>query len=68
METSVSLTDTINKILLFCGILAALLYLGMDLLAGKLINGYSFCAQSMVKIIPVHGNLAHRGGKAELPK
>ncbi len=37
----------LQKILLSCGILAPLLYLGTDLLAGKLLKGYSFSAQSM---------------------
>ena len=40
----------INVILLSCGILAPLLYLGSDLVAGKLINGYSFSAQSMSEL------------------
>jgi len=39
-----------QKILLTCGILSALLSLGMDLLAGKLIKGYSFSAQSMSEL------------------
>jgi hypothetical protein len=37
----------VHKILLSCGILASLLYLGTDLWAGKLLKGYSFSAQSM---------------------
>jgi hypothetical protein len=36
-----------HKVLLFCGILAALLYLAADLLAGKFLKGYSFSAHSM---------------------
>jgi hypothetical protein len=47
METSANLPNTIQKVLLSCGILAPLLYLGLDLLAGKLLKGYSFSAQSM---------------------
>ena len=39
-----------NKILLSCGLIAALLYLGTDLLAGRLIKGYSFSAQSMSEL------------------
>lgn len=35
------------KIFLSCGIIASLLYLGMDLLSGKLLKGYSFSAQSI---------------------
>jgi hypothetical protein len=40
----------VHKILLSCGILAPLLTLGMDLLAGKLLKGYSFSAQSMSEL------------------
>ena len=47
METSAGLPHMLQKILLSCGILAPLLYLGTDLLAGKLLKGYSFSAQSM---------------------
>lgn len=47
METSAALSNLPQKILLSCGILAALLYLGTDLLAGKLLKGYSFSAQSI---------------------
>lgn len=47
METSAALSNLLQKILLSCGILAALLYLGTDLLAGKLLKGYSFSAQSI---------------------
>ncbi len=47
MEPSVGLQGTLQKILLSCGILAPLLYLGTDLLTGKLLEGYSFFAQSM---------------------
>ena len=37
----------VNKMLLSFGILAPLVYLGMDLLAGKLLKGYNFSVQSM---------------------
>lgn len=47
METSVGVTNVLHRILLSCGILAPLLYLGTDLLAGKLLKGYSFSIQSM---------------------
>lgn len=47
METSAELSKLLQKILLSCGILAPLLYLGTDLLAGKLLKGYSFSAQSI---------------------
>lgn len=39
-----------QKILLFCGILAPLLYFGIDRLAGRLLKGYSFAAQSMSEL------------------
>ena len=47
METSSGLPNMLQKMLLSCGILASLLSLGTDLLAGKLLRGYSFSAQSM---------------------
>ena len=47
MESSISLQHLPQKILLFCGIIAPLLYLGADLLPGKLLKGYSFSVQSM---------------------
>ena len=40
----------LHKILLSCGILAPLIYLGMDLLAGKTLKGYNFSAQSMSEL------------------
>jgi hypothetical membrane protein len=40
----------LQRTLLACGILAPLLYLGTDLLAGKLNKGYSFAAQSMSEL------------------
>jgi hypothetical protein len=40
----------VNKILLSCGILAPLLYLLIDLLAGKLLKGYNFSVQSMSEL------------------
>lgn len=39
-----------DRLLLSCGILASLLYLGTDLWAGKLLKGYSFSAQSMSEL------------------
>lgn len=47
MDTSAGSSPTLQTILLACGFVAALLYLGMDRLAGRLIPGYSFSAQSM---------------------
>lgn len=50
METSAVLQDGLQKILLYCGIIAPLLYLGTDLFAGKLLKGYSFSTQSMSEL------------------
>lgn len=47
MATSAPLPDMLQRLLLSCGILAPLLSLGTDVLAGKLNKGYSFAAQSM---------------------
>jgi hypothetical protein len=44
MNTSISI---LQKVLITSGILASLLYFGTDRLAGSLIKGYSFSAQSM---------------------
>jgi Protein of unknown function (DUF998) len=46
METSVGLPNLLQKVLLACGILAALLYIGTDILAGLLSKDYHFDAQS----------------------
>ena len=43
-------TDWMQRVLCFCGILAPLLYLGTDWLAGRLLKGYSFAAQSMSEL------------------
>lgn len=50
METSVGLSNMLQKILLSVGILASLLYLGTDLLAGLRLMGYSFAAQSISEL------------------
>ena len=50
METSLGLPNVLQKILLSCGILAALLYLGTDWLAGRLLRGYSFAVQSISEL------------------
>jgi hypothetical protein len=50
METSAGLPSVLEKILLSCGILAPLLHLGTDWLAGRLLKGYSFAAQSMSEL------------------
>jgi len=46
METTFGLPILLQKILLSCGILAALLYAGTDILAGLLKTGYRFDTQS----------------------
>jgi hypothetical protein len=50
MDTSAGLSNMLQKILLSCGIIAPLLHLGTDLLAGKLLKGYSFFTQSMSEL------------------
>jgi len=50
MQTSVGIPNMLQKLLISCGILAPLLYLGTDLLAGKLLKGYSFSSQSMSEL------------------
>jgi hypothetical protein len=50
MDTSAGLPNVIQKMLLSCGILAPLLYLGTDWLAGRLMKDYSFAAQSMSEL------------------
>lgn len=47
MRSIASDSDRVQQALLFCGILAPLLHLGMDRLAGMLLKGYDFSAQSM---------------------
>jgi hypothetical protein len=50
METPVDVSISMQRLLLFCGILAPLIYLGTDLLAGKLLKGYRFVSQSMSEL------------------
>ena len=50
METSDNLPNLLQKVLLYFGIIAPLIYLGTDLLAGKLLKGYSFSAQSISEL------------------
>ncbi len=45
-----NIPDTVQKVLLSCGFIAAFLYLVMDLLAGNLIKGYRFSIQSMSEL------------------
>jgi hypothetical protein len=46
METSAGLTALLQKVLIGCGVLAAFLYAGTDILAGLLKKGYRFDSQS----------------------
>ncbi|HNU94649.1 MAG TPA: DUF998 domain-containing protein [Bacillota bacterium] len=39
-----------RQVMFFCGILSPLFYLATDRLAGRLLNGYSFAAQSMSEL------------------
>jgi len=50
METPVGLPNMLQKVLLSCGILAPLIYLGTDWLAGRILKGYSFAAQSISEL------------------
>ncbi|MGE5250029.1 MAG: DUF998 domain-containing protein [Bacteroidota bacterium] len=50
MRTAAGISDVLQTILLACGILAPLLYLATDRLAGRLLNGYNFAAQSMSEL------------------
>lgn len=50
METFVGLSSLAQKLLISCGILSPLLYLATDWLAGKLLKGYSFTAQSISEL------------------
>jgi hypothetical protein len=42
--------STLRKVLLICGILASLLYVGMDILAGMLWEGYNFTSQAISEL------------------
>lgn len=50
MRSVTSGTESVQNVLLVCGILAPLLYFGMDRLAGWLLEGYDFSAQSMSEL------------------
>lgn len=50
MGASLGSPDVLEKMLLACGIIAALLFLGADQLAGRMIAGYSFTVQSMSEL------------------
>jgi hypothetical protein len=46
-------TGWVQQVLLSCGILAPLLYVGVDRLAGRLVRGYDFVSQSMGELSAV---------------
>jgi hypothetical protein len=50
MQTGVGQPDMSQKILLYCGILAPLVFLGTDWLAGRLLKNYSFARQSISEL------------------
>lgn len=50
MDTSVGIPNDLQQFLLSSGVIAALLFLGADVLAGKLLAGYNFTTQSMGEI------------------
>ncbi len=50
METPIGISNLFQKILLSCGIFAPLIYLGTDLLSGRLLKGYNFAAQSISEL------------------
>ena len=47
METATPLSNNLQTILLFCGVVASVLYFVTDRIAGALLKGYSFSANSM---------------------
>ncbi len=51
MDTPAGFPNLVVKILLLCGILAPLVSLGTDRLAGSLLDGYSFSVQSMSELV-----------------
>lgn len=53
METAFGVSNYWQKLFLYCGILAPIVYLGTDWLAGRLLKGYSFQAQSMSELSAV---------------
>jgi hypothetical protein len=50
MDATIGLPNILQMVLFSCGILAPLLFLGTDRLAGKLLKGYNFTAQSMSEL------------------
>jgi hypothetical protein len=45
--------STLRKVLLICGIVSSLLYVGMDILAGMLWEGYSFSSQAISELFAI---------------
>jgi len=43
-------TIDLLQVMLFCGVLSPVVYLATDRIAGRLLNGYSFAAQSMSEL------------------
>jgi type IV secretory pathway VirB2 component (pilin) len=50
MDTQSVLPGVSQRVLLACGILAPLLFIAADLIAGRMLKGYSFSAQSMSEL------------------
>jgi hypothetical protein len=50
MDTQFVLPGFSQRVFLACGILASLLYMAADLIAGRMLKGYSFSAQSMSEL------------------
>ena len=48
-------TRTVRKVLLVCGILASLLYVGSDILAALRYEGYSYTAHSVSELRAIWG-------------
>ncbi len=44
---------SVRKVLLICGILSSLLYVGTDILGGMLWEGYSFTSQAISELAAV---------------
>lgn len=53
MRNTVQATNTVPKIALICGVIAPLLFVGTDILAGTLYAGYSFISQSIGELSAV---------------
>jgi len=53
MERSVHRAGTVRKVLLVCGMLASLLWVGTDIIAGMRWEGYSFIGQSISDLIAI---------------